>query len=337
MQRMKVVQVRQPGGAFEVIERPVPEPKAGQVRISVEACGICHSDQFAKEGTWPGIVYPRVPGHEVAGRVDAVGSGVTAWKKGDRVGVGWHSGHCFVCGACRAGDFIGCDQAQIAGLTLDGGYEEFMIVPQEAAARIPDGLSAVEAAPLLCAGITTFNALRHSGARDGDLVAVLGVGGLGHLAIQFASKMGFKTVAISASRDKEELARKLGAVAYIDSAASSPADQLRNMGGAQVILSTAPNSKAIAAVFEGLARRGRLMVVGAAIEPLPLIPAKLLSGRSIAGWPSGVPKEAEDTMNFCALTGVRPMVETFPLQDAAKAYERMLANKVRFRAVLTIG
>ncbi len=337
MQRMKVVQVSRPGGAFEMLERPVPEPKAGRVRIKVEACGICHSDQFAKEGTWPGTSYPRVPGHEVAGRIESVGSGVTAWKPGDRVGVGWHSGHCFVCAACRAGDFIGCDYAQIAGLTMDGGYGEFMIAPQEAPARIPDKLSAVEAAPLLCAGITTFNALRHSGASDGDLVAVLGVGGLGHLGIQFASKMGFKTVAISASRDKEELARRLGAVEYIDSAASNPAEQLRKMGGAQVILSTAPNSKAVAAVYDGLARRGRLMVVGAAVEPMSLVPATLLSGKSIAGWPSGVPKDAEDTMNFCALTGIRPMVETFPLEDAAKAYERMLSNRVRFRAVLTIG
>ncbi len=336
MQGMRVVQVGKPGGTFEVAERPIPEPVAGQVLLKVEACGICHSDQIAKEGTWPGIAYPRVPGHEVAGRIEATGDGVSAWQAGERVGVGWHGGHCFACSACRAGDFIGCDHAQIAGLTLDGGYAEFMTAPQEALARIPDELHAVEAAPLLCAGITTFNALRHSGARDGDLVAVLGIGGLGHLGIQFAAKMGFRTVAISASKDKKELALRLGAVAHIDASTTDPAQALREMGGAQVILSTAPSSKALSAVFDGLARRGKLLVVGAAREPMPLVPAMLLSGRSIAGWPSGTPRDAEDTMSFCALTGVRPIVESFPLTDAAKAYERMIANKVRFRAVLTM-
>jgi len=337
MELTRVVQVYKPGGAFELVERKLPEPQARQVRIKVEACGICRSDKFVKDGMWPGMSYPRVPGHEVAGRIEKLGGGVSPWKVGDRVGVGWHGGHCFECRACRAGDFIGCERGHIAGLTIDGGYAEFMIAPQEALARIPDSLSAVEAAPLLCAGITTFNALRHSGARSGELVAVQGVGGLGHLAIQYARKMGFRTVAISSGRSKQELALRLGANEYLDSSVDHPAEELSRMGGAQVILATAPSSKIMASLLNGLSRRGKLLIVAGAADPMEIVPTALLSGRSIAGWPSGNPLDAEDTMNFSALTGIRAMVETFALEDAAKAYERMLANKVRFRAVLTPG
>lgn len=337
MAAMKAVQIPQAHGAFELVERPVPAPGPNQVRVRVEACGICHSDLLAKEGLWPGITYPRIPGHEVAGRVDKAGSGVTNWKPGDRVGVGWHAGHCFVCDSCRAGDFINCERSQIAGLTIDGGYAEFMVVPQEALARIPDELSAVEASPLLCAGITTFNGLRHSGARPGDLVAIQGVGGLGHLAVQFASRMGFRTVAVSGGKDKEALARKLGAHDYIDAGSVDPGVELQKNGGAHIVFCTAPSGKAIAPLVAGLKPRGRIVIVAAATDPIPLVATTLLSGRSIAGWPSGTSKDSEDAMNFSALTGVRPMIETFPLERAAEAYEHMLTNKVRFRAVLTVA
>jgi D-arabinose 1-dehydrogenase-like Zn-dependent alcohol dehydrogenase len=284
---MKAVQISRAGGAFEVVERPVPEPGPNQVRIKVEACGVCHSDQLVKEGLWPGISYPRVPGHEVAGHVDKVGSGVTAWKAGERVGVGWHGGHCFVCDSCRRGDFINCVQLQITGISYDGGYAEYMLARQEAVARIPETLKDVDAGPLLCAGITTFNALRNSGARGGDRVAVQGVGGLGHLGIQFASRMGFVTIALSLGKDKEELARKLGATHYIDTAAGDPAEQLRKMGGAHLILATAPSGKAIAPLVNGLAPRGKLLIVAAAGDPIEVQAFTILSGRAIAGWPSG--------------------------------------------------
>jgi len=337
MPTMKAVQVAQAHGAFEMVERPVPEPGPNQVRVQVEACGICHSDLLAKEGFWPGVTYPRVPGHEVAGRVDKVGGGVTNWKPGDRVGVGWHAGHCFVCESCRSGDFINCERSQIAGLTLDGGYAEFLVVPQEGLARIPDGLSATEAAPLLCAGITTFNALRNSGARPGDLVAVQGVGGLGHLAVQFASRMGFRTAAISGGKDKEPLARKLGAQHYIDAGSVDPGAELQKMGGAHVVFCTAPSGKAITPLIGGLKPRGKVLIVAAAADPIPLVATNILSGRSIAGWSAGTSKDSEDAMRFSVLTGVRPMIETFPLERAAEAYEHMLSNKARFRVVLTIA
>lgn len=336
MASMKAVQVAQAHGAFELMERPIPEPGPNQVRVRVEACGICHSDLFAKEGFWPEITYPRIPGHEVAGRVDKTGSAVTNWKPGDRVGVGWHAGHCFVCESCRLGDFINCEHGQITGLTLDGGYAEFVVVPQEALARIPDGLNAADAAPLLCAGVTTFNALRNSGARPGDLVAVQGVGGLGHLAVQFASRMEFRTIAISGGKDKEPLARKLGAQHYIDAGSADPGAELQKMGGAHLVFCTAPSGKAITPLIGGLKPRGKILIVAAATDPIPLVAAKLLSGRSIAGWPSGSSIDSEAAMNFSALTGVRPMIETFPLERAAEAYEHMLSNKVRFRAVLTL-
>jgi len=335
MPSMKAVQVSKAGGDFEAVERPIPSPGQDEVRIKVEACGICHSDQLVKEGHWPGLAYPRVPGHEVAGRIDEVGPGVSAWKVGQRVGVGWHGGHCFVCEACRRGDFINCARAHISGLTRDGGYAQYMIAREEAVAAIPESLNALDAGPLLCAGITTFNSLRHSGARPGDRVAIQGVGGLGHLAIQFASKMGFVAIAISTGKDKEALARRLGAVHYIDAGSSDPAKELLKLGGAHLVLATAPSSKAITPLINGLTTRGKLLIVAAAMDPLAVPPVVLLSGKSIAGWPSGSAMDSEDTLNFSAVSGVRPMVENYPLEKANEAYARMIGNRARFRVVLT--
>jgi D-arabinose 1-dehydrogenase-like Zn-dependent alcohol dehydrogenase len=334
---MHAVQVSKAGGDFEAVQRPVPEPAAGQVRIKVEACGVCHSDQLVKEGLWPGIAFPRVPGHEVVGRIDAVGRGVTQWQAGQRVGVGWHGGHCFECDSCRRGDFMNCTRLHITGISSDGGYAEYLLARQEALARFPAGLDVVAAAPLLCAGITTFNALRHSGARPGDRVAVQGIGGLGHLAIQYAAKMGFTTIAISTGKDKEQLARSLGASIYIDAGSSDAAGDLQKLGGAHVILATAPNSKAMASVIGGLMPRGKLVIVGAAFEPMQVSPVALLSGRSIAGWPAGTARDSEDALNFSVLTGVKPMIETFPLARAAEAYAHMISGKPRFRVVLTMA
>lgn len=338
MASMKAVQVTKAGGKFEMVERTIPEPGRGQVRIKVEACGICHSDALVKEGHWPGLQYPRVPGHEVAGRVDAVGPEVSLWKQGQRVGVGWHGGHCFICDACRRGDFLLCAAGKITGFSFDGGYEQYMVAPAEAVAGIPENLPAEEAAPLLCAGITVYNALRHSGARAGDLVAVQGIGGLGHLGIQYARQMGFHTVAIGRNPDKEPLARKLGAHDYVDSAAGDPAQALQKLGGARVILATAPDAKSMSAVVEGLGVDGKLLVVGASTEPLTVTPLQLIHNRrTIQGWPSGTAKDSEDTMRFSALTGVRPVIELFPLEKAAEAYEHMITGKARFRVVLTVG
>jgi D-arabinose 1-dehydrogenase-like Zn-dependent alcohol dehydrogenase len=334
---MQAVQVPRPKAEFEVVERPIPEPGPNQVRIKVEACGVCHSDVLVKDGSWPGIAYPRIPGHEVVGRIHALGSGVTEWQVGQRVGVGWHGGHCFVCDACRRGDFMNCAQFQITGISSDGGYAEYMIARHESLARFPDGLDAVEAAPLLCAGITTFNALRNSGARPGDRVAVQGIGGLGHLGVQFAVQMGFSTIAISGGKDKEELARKLGATCYIDANRTDAAVELQKLGGAHLILATAPSSKAMASVINGLTPRGKLLIVAADFEPLQFVPVTLLSGKSIAGWPSGTARDSEDTLNFSLLTGVRPMIEKFPLVRAAEAYDHMLKGGPRFRVVLTMG
>lgn len=335
---MKAVQVGKAGGKFEMVERAVPEPGRGQVRIRVEACGICHSDALVKEGHWPGLQYPRVPGHEVAGRIDAAGAEVTLWKPGQRVGVGWHGGHCFVCDACRRGDFLLCAAGKVTGITFDGGYQEYMLVPAEAVAAIPEDLPAAEAAPLLCAGITVYNALRHAGARAGDLVAVQGIGGLGHLGIQYARQMGFRTVAIGRNPDKEPLARKLGAHDYVDSAAGDPAQALQKLGGARLILATAPDAKSMSALVEGLGVDGKLLVVGASMEPLTVTPLQLIHNRrTIQGWPSGTAKDSEDTMRFSVLTGVRPMIERFPLEKAADAYERMITGKARFRVVLTVA
>lgn len=337
MSRMKAVQVSKAGGNFELVERNIPEPGRNQVRIKVEACGICHSDALVKEGYWPGIQYPRVPGHEIAGRIDAVGSDVTNWKAGQRVGVGWHGGHCFVCEPCRRGDFINCKNEKITAITHDGGYQEYMVTPAEAVAAIPDDLPAAEAAPLLCAGITVFNALRNSGARPGDLVAVQGIGGLGHLGVQYARQMGFRTVAIGRGGDKEALARKLGAHEYIDSAGGDPSAALQKLGGAKVILATAPDSKSISAVVDGLSSNGKVVVVGASGEPIAVTPIQLIRGRSgLLGWASGIATDAEDTMRFSAQSGVRPMIEKYPLEKAAEAYEQMISGRVRFRVVLTM-
>jgi D-arabinose 1-dehydrogenase-like Zn-dependent alcohol dehydrogenase len=339
MSKMRVVQVTRAKGPFEIVEREIPEPGAGQVRVKVEACGICHSDAMTKEGGWPGIQYPRAPGHEIAGTVDAIGNGVTGWKEGQRVGVGWHGGHCGYCDSCRRGDFVTCQVAfQIPGISYDGGYAEYMIAPAGALALIPDGLSPVDAAPLMCAGVTTFNPLRNSGARPGDLVAILGIGGLGHLGIQFAAKMGFKTVAIARGMDKEPLARKLGASVYIDSTTQDPSAELLKLGGAKVILATATSGKAMTAVLGGLGVNGKFVIVGAAEEPLevPAIPL-ILGRRSILGWPSGSSIDSQDTLSFSNLTDVRPMTEVFPLERAAEAYEHMMSGKARFRVVLTTG
>jgi D-arabinose 1-dehydrogenase-like Zn-dependent alcohol dehydrogenase len=338
MSKMKAVQVGKPGGDFEIVERNIPGPVRNQVRIKVEACGICHSDVLVKEGLWPGIQYPRVPGHEIAGRIDAVGPDVTNWKPGERVGVGWHGGHDFTCNPCRRGDFIHCQNEKITGISYDGGYQEYMVVPAEAVAAIPDDLQAADAAPLLCAGITVFNALRNSGARPGDLVAVQGIGGLGHLGIQYARQMGFRTFAIGRGKDKEALARKLGATHYIDTAAGDPSAELQKFGGAHVILATAPDSKAMAAVVNGLASNGKLLVVGASGDPIGVTPIQLIMGtKGIQGWASGIATDSEDTMQFSALTGVRPMIEKYPLEKAAEAYDQMISGRARFRVVLTMG
>lgn len=334
MPKMKAVQVSKPNGPFEVVSREVRDPGPGELRIRVEACGVCHSDALTKAGAYPGLTLPRVPGHEIAGRVDAIGADVTAWKPGDRVGVGWHGGHCFVCDPCRRGDFINCEKAQITGITLDGGYAEYAVVPFEAAARIPDGLDAAEAGPLLCAGITTYNSLRNSGARPGDTVAVQGIGGLGHLAIQYSARMGFRTVALSHGSDKEALARELGAHDYIDTQKVDAAEGLRKLGGADLVLATAPHSAAIASTIDGLKARGKLLVVAAAFEPLQIPALTLLSGKTIAGWPSGSAIDSEETMAFSALTGVRPRIERFPLEKAEEAFGKVMSNRVRFRAVL---
>ena len=334
---MRAMQVVRPSGPLEIVERKIPEPATGFVRIKIEACGICHSDAMTKEGLWPGIEYPRVPGHEIAGVVDAIGAGVAGWKEGQRVGVGWHGGHCGYCDSCRRGDFVTCQISfQIPGISYDGGYAEYMTAPASALALIPDGLSAVDAAPLLCAGVTTFNSLRHSGARPGDLVAVLGVGGLGHLGIQFAAKMGFRTVAIARGLDKEPLARKLGAGSYIDSKTRDPAAELLKLGGAKTVLATVTNGDAMSAVLGGLGVNGKLIILGAAAEPLQVPGIPLLMGRrSIVGWPSGSSIDSQDTLSFSLLTGVRAMTEVFPLERAAEAYEHMMSGKARFRAVLT--
>ncbi len=338
MSQMTAVQVSGPGGPFEVVKRAVPEPGANMVRIKIQACGICHSDAFVKEGHWPGLNYPRVTGHEVAGVIDAVGPGVTKLKNGQRVGVGWHGGHCGQCVPCRRGDFMGCQYFQVTGFQEDGGYAQYMLARFEAVAAVPDTFSPVEAAPVMCAGVTTFNSLRRSGALSGDLVAVQGLGGLGHLGVQFASKMGFHTVAIGRGRDKEALAMKLGATRYLDTDTTNAASELAKMGGASVILATAPNSKAMSDLIDGLGVGGKLLVVGASVDPIAVTPVQLIGARrSIQGWPSGTARDSEDTLNFCALTGIRPMVETFPMEQAAIAYDRMLSGKARFRVVLTMS
>src|SRR5438477_944250 len=335
---MRAVQVAQPKGLLEVVEREIPEPQAEWVRIKVQACGICHSDSLVKDGTWPGIQYPRVPGHEVIGVIDAVGSGVAGWTTGQRVGVGWHGGHCGRCDSCRRGDFFACQVALLTtGISFDGGYADYMLAPATALASVPEDLSSVDSAPLMCAGITTFNALRNSGARPGDLVAVLGIGGLGHLGIQFANKFGYKVAAIGRGSENAALAKKLGANLYIDNKVTNAAEALQKLGGAQVILATAPSSKAMSEVINGLGPNGKLMVVGAAFDPIEVTPVQLISGsKSIQGWASGTAADAEDTLRFAELSGVRPMIETYPLEKAAEAYARMMSGNAQFRVVLTM-
>ena len=337
MATMKVAQVPKAGADFAIVEREIPQPGPGEVRIRVQACGVCHSDVLTKDGAWPGIVYPRVPGHEVAGVIDDVGAGVTLWKKGQRVGVGWHGGQDGTCLACRRGDFANCANLKVSGISFDGGYGEFMVAPVEAVAAMPESLEAAEAAPLLCAGITTFNALRHSGALPGDLVAVQGIGGLGHLGIQFAQKFGYRVAAVGRGPENAALAKTLGASIYIDSVATNAAAELQKLGGARVILATAPSAKAMSSLVDGLGMNGRMMVVGAAPDPIEVTPPQLIFGRkSVQGWSSGIPTDSEDTLRFAELTGVRPMIETYPLARVNEAYARMLSGKAEFRVVLTM-
>ncbi|WP_092662651.1 alcohol dehydrogenase catalytic domain-containing protein [Halorientalis persicus] len=332
---MRAAVVPEAGGDFELVERDVPDPEPGEVRIAVEACGICHSDAFAKEGTYPGLSYPHVPGHEIAGRVDAVGDDVTTWAEGDRVGAGWHGGHCFTCEPCRRGNFLQCENGEITGITFDGGYAEYVTVPNEAVAAVPDDLDAADAAPLLCAGVTTFNALRNSDARPGDLVAVLGVGGLGHLGLQYAHAAGYETVAISRSPDKEDLARSLGADHFVNAAETDPAEQLQALGGARVVLATAPSSDAISSVVDGIGIDGSVVVVGVPGAPIEVDANTLVGTRGgVEGWASGHARDSQDTLEFSALRDVRPEIETYPLAEVAAAYERMIENEARFRVVL---
>jgi D-arabinose 1-dehydrogenase-like Zn-dependent alcohol dehydrogenase len=334
---MKVAVVDRPGADFSLIEREIPEPRFGQVRIKVQACGICHSDALTKEGHWPGIEYPRIPGHEVVGIIDQVGEDVANWKIGQRVGIGWHGGHDGTCLLCRRGDFRNCRNLQIPGLNYDGGYQEYMVAPVEALVAIPASMNAAEAAPLLCAGLTTFNSLRHSGALPGDLVAVQGIGGLGHLGIQYAKAFGYNVAAIGRGSENGALAMSLGASVYIDSKVANPADELQKLGGAQVIVSTAPNSKAMSSVIDGLAPNGKLIVLGVAFDALEVTPVQLISGnRSLQGWATGTPADSEDTLRFSEFSGVRPMIEPYPLEQAAEAYARMMSGDARFRVVLTM-
>jgi D-arabinose 1-dehydrogenase-like Zn-dependent alcohol dehydrogenase len=334
---MKVAQISKPGADFEIIEREIPKPSVGQARIKVQACGVCHSDVFTKEGSWPGIQYPRVPGHEVVGIIDAVGDGVSEWKKGQRAGVGWHGGHDGTCLQCRRGDFRNCRNLKVPGISYDGGYQQFMVAPVEALVAIPQSLKDAEAAPLLCAGVTMFDALRHSGALTGDLVAVEGIGGLGHLGIQFANKCGYKVAAVGRGSETAPLAKKLGASVYIDTKSTNATEALQKLGGAQAILATAPSSKSMSELIDGLAPNGKLIVIGVASDPIEVTPIQLIVGtKKIEGTAAGTPAGEEDTVNFAALTGVRPMVETYPLEKAGEAYARMMSGKAQFRVVLTM-
>src|SRR5947207_3625874 len=337
MPKMKVAQVPKAGADFEIVEREIPQPGTGQVRIRVQACGVCHSDVLTKDGLVAGSTYPRVPGHEVAGVIDEAGPGVTQWTKGQRVGVGWHGGQDGTCLACRRGDFANCSNLKVSGISYDGGYQEYMLASVEALALMPESLDAAEAAPLMCAGITTFNSLRHSGAMPSDLVAVQGIGGLGHLGIQFAQKFGYKVAAIGRGPENGALAKKLGASVYIDSVATNAAAELKKLGGARVILATAPSSKAMSSLIDGLGENGAMVVVGAAFDPIEVTPIQLIQGKkNIQGWPSGIPTDSEDTLRFSEFTGVRPMIEKYPLAKAGEAYARMMSGQAQFRVVLTM-
>jgi D-arabinose 1-dehydrogenase-like Zn-dependent alcohol dehydrogenase len=337
---MRSVQISKPRGPFEIVDREIPEPSPTQVRIKIQACGICHSDSFTKEGLFPGIQYPRVPGHEIAGVIDVVGKDISTaqWKVGQRVAVGWHGGHCGHCESCRRGDFVTCSYGQVPGISYDGGYADYMVAPTESLATIPDELSATDAAPLMCAGITTYNALRNSGARVGDVVAILGIGGLGHLGVQFAAKMGFKAIAIARGKDEEELVKKLGASQYIDNRSQNAVEELNRLGGAKVILGTVPSGKAMSEILGGLAVNGKLIVIGASDEPIQVpLPLFIQGRRSLVGWPAGTSMDSQDTLSFSVLSGVRSMNEVFPLERAAEAYELMMTGRSRFRSVLTTG
>jgi D-arabinose 1-dehydrogenase-like Zn-dependent alcohol dehydrogenase len=335
---MRAVQVGRAGGELELVERDVPEPARGEVRVRIEACGVCHSDSFTVEGQMPGISFPRIPGHEIAGVVDALGSGVAGWRVGQRVGVGWFGGHCGHCEPCRRGWLIDCRNLRIPGISYDGGYAEAMVAPADALVAIPDELGAVDAAPLLCAGVTTFNALRHSGAMPGDVVAIFGIGGLGHLGVQFANKLGFRTVAIARGADKEALSRKLGADEFIDSATEDVAAALNRLGGARAVLATLTSAEAMTSAIDGLAVRGRLVVVGVDAKSMQVSPLQLIGGsRSIVGHASGASIDSQDTLAFSTLSGVRPMIEAMPLKYAAEAYARMIHGEARFRMVLTMA
>lgn len=334
----RFVQVKKAGGALEMVTREVDAPEAGWVQVKVQACGVCHSDSLTKEGLWPGISYPRVPGHEVVGVVDAIGEGVTEWKVGQRVGLGWYGGHCGKCEPCRRGDLVGCRRLKVSGITFDGGYADYVTAPEIALAAVPDSLAAAEAGPLLCAGITTFNALRNSGARPPDVVAVLGMGGLGHLGVQFAAKMGYTTVAIARGAEKARFAGELGAKHYIDSTAENVSAALQKLGGAKTILATVTNADAMSAAIGGLGHEGKFVVLGAVLNPLKVNALPMLGGRqSLQGWPSGAVIDSEDTLKFSAMMGVRPLIERYPLERAAEAYERMMSGKARFRVVLETG
>jgi D-arabinose 1-dehydrogenase-like Zn-dependent alcohol dehydrogenase len=337
MKKMIAAQVSKPGSPFELVEREVPQPGPGQVRVRVLACGICHSDVLTRDNQWPGIQYPRVPGHEVAGVIDELGAGVKEWQVGQRVGIGWHGKHCGVCNPCRRGDFTNCLRLQITGIHFDGGYAEHMIAPVEGLASMPDGISLEDAAPLLCAGITTFNALRRSGALPGDLVAIHSIGGLGHLGIQFARKFGYHVVAIGRGPENAELAAKLGANRYLDSKAVNAAEELSKMGGARVILTTAPNAKSMSALINGLGPNGSMVVVGATLDPIEVSPIQLIQGKkSVQGWASGTPTDSEDTLRFAGLSGVKPMIEKYPLARVNEGYDRMMSGKAEFRVVLSM-
>jgi D-arabinose 1-dehydrogenase-like Zn-dependent alcohol dehydrogenase len=331
----RYVQVDKPGAPLEIVRREVPEPKAGEVRIRVEACGVCHSDSVTVAGLFPFITYPRVPGHEVVGKVDAVGDGVPQWKPGQRAGIGWYGGHCRRCEPCRRGDLVACQNPLIPGVTYDGGYADYVVAPAEALVAIPDSLKSIDAAPLLCAGITTFNALRNSGAKPPDTVAILGMGGLGHLGVQFAAKMGFNTVAIARGADKEQFAHELGARHYIDSTASNVAEALQKLGGARVILATVTDADAMSAALGGLGYSGKFVILGIPAKPIQAaVTGMVLQRQSIQGWPSGTSIDSEDTLKFSEITGVLPLIEKFPLERTAEAYDRMMSGKARFRVVL---
>jgi D-arabinose 1-dehydrogenase-like Zn-dependent alcohol dehydrogenase len=335
---MRAAQIPKAGAAFELVERPVPEPAAQHVRIRVQACGVCHSDSITKEGHFPGIQYPRVPGHEVIGLIDAIGDDVKPWKVGQRVGLGWYGGHCGYCEPCRRGDLVMCRNASIPGISYDGGYAEYVIAPAAALALIPESLDSAEAAPLLCAGITTFNAIRNSNAKAPDVVAILGIGGLGHLAVQYAAKLGFHTVAIARGADKEKFAKELGAKHYIDSTTEDVSQALQKLGGARLILSTVTSADAINAAIGGLGYAGELVVVGVSMDPIKVTPMQLIMNRqSLHGWPSGTAIDSEDTLGFSELQNVKALIEKFPLDKAAEAYDRMMSGNARFRAVIEMS